>query len=168
MSDDFATRSARYYLERDGAEVLEEGYATVAGTIDLIFREGDEMVFALTRGASGLSLPAESLTEGDRRRMETAAADYLSTHDMESCRVRFDVFRVARLDKGKTLLCHHRDAFGEPLGRESERGTQAGRFAEKQRHGDRETLDRRDPSAKDKKPSGPAKPRRRKDRGRER
>ena len=168
MSDDFATRSARYYLEQQGTEVFEEGYATVAGIIDLIFKEDGEMVFALVSGASGLSLPDESLTEKDRRRMERAAAEYLFSHDTESCRVRFDVFRVARIDKGKAMLCHHRDALCVPLGRESERGVQGVGFAEKQRHKDRKALNRHDPPAKGKTPPDPANPRHRKDRGRER
>jgi Holliday junction resolvase-like predicted endonuclease len=112
MSKDDALRAARYYLESQGIEIIEEGYEGKAGAVDLIYREGDELVFAVADSSDGLVMPDDTLGAGDRVRMEIAAAEYLSSHDVPSSRIRFDTFKIARVDKDKSLLCHHRDAFG--------------------------------------------------------
>jgi Holliday junction resolvase-like predicted endonuclease len=106
-----AIRIVRQFLENNGAGIIEESYTCEAGSIDLIYREDGEMVFATVDSLSGLVMPDENLTENDRVRMEIAAASYLSSHDCPSARVRFDTLTIAQIGEGKAMLCHHRDAF---------------------------------------------------------
>jgi Holliday junction resolvase-like predicted endonuclease len=111
MSKDDALRAARYYLENQGIDIIEAGYEGKAGAIDLIYREGDEFVFAVADSSDGLVMPDDALGAEDRVRMEIAAAEYLSSHDIPSSRIRFDTLKVANISEGKVFLCHHRDAF---------------------------------------------------------
>ena len=44
-----ATRAASRYLEHRGYDILEEGWASPAGTSDIIATEGDTLVFVDVR-----------------------------------------------------------------------------------------------------------------------
>jgi Holliday junction resolvase-like predicted endonuclease len=128
MSDDNAVRIARYFLENNGADIIEEGYTCEAGRVDLIYREDDELVFAMADSSQGLVMSDENLTGSDRVRMEIAAASYLASHDLPSARVRFDTLKIADLGDGKSLLCHHRDAFSTVRESNIERSAEAKRI----------------------------------------
>jgi putative endonuclease len=101
------------YLKDNELDIIDEDYTCAAGTVDLIFRDNSELVFATVNSSQGLELPEDSLTKTDREQMEIAAASYLAGHDLPSTRVRFDILGIALVGEGKAWLRHHRDAFSD-------------------------------------------------------
>ena len=86
---------AARFLERNGLAIVARNYRTRFGEIDLVAREGETLVFVEVRlrssGAFGGA--ASSVTEGKRRRIESAARRFLSGFRREPpC--RFDVITI--------------------------------------------------------------------------
>ncbi|MDR2673152.1 MAG: YraN family protein [Coriobacteriales bacterium] len=124
-----AERIVKQYLEGQGVEVIKQGWECEAGRADLVCIEDGELAFVTVKARQGLGMPEDGVTAKARSRMETVAASYLASHDVPSCRVRFDVVKLAMIDEGKTMLCHHRDAFSVPNEREATRSDDASKPA---------------------------------------
>ena len=79
-----ATRAASRYLGLRGYDILEEGWASPAGTSDIIATEGDTLVFVDVRARRDIDagFPSEPPTAAERTRREMIALAYLSEHDM--------------------------------------------------------------------------------------
>jgi putative endonuclease len=118
--DDVAKRGralAERYLVREGCKVVEHSWKCAAGTSDLIFREDDEeLVFCevITRNG-GKDLPSEGMTKAKRKALENVALSYLASHELPSCKVRFDVVAITMFGNDRAMLRHHRDAFAAEL-----------------------------------------------------
>ncbi|MDR1016673.1 MAG: YraN family protein [Coriobacteriales bacterium] len=108
-----AEEVATIYLKRQGIEVLEKDWRSGSGQADLIYKEDNELVFADVRASTTGELPEETNEEirAGRKAAEKLVIDYLSTHNYESCRIRFDIIAVGLLGKSKAFLRHHRDAY---------------------------------------------------------
>ena len=107
-----AIDAASIYLQRHDAVIIATGYICEAGSIDLVFREDDELVFSVVKAADGFTIPDDHLSASDMTRMETVAASFLDSHDLPSSSIRFDTISMAMLSNGRMLLKHHRDALG--------------------------------------------------------
>ena len=93
--------------------ILERGFRFRGGEIDLIAREGCELVFVevKTRTSGEFGDPVEAVTPSKRRRLLQAASFYLKIRGAWQHPCRFDVICV-RLEKdGTTRVEHLRDAF---------------------------------------------------------
>ena len=99
-------------LRRAGLEILEVGFRSRLGEIDLIAREGETIVFVEVKARAGLGYgrPAESVTPAKRERMARVAQVYLARRRFHDRVCRFDVVEVLR--SGETNEIRHiRDAF---------------------------------------------------------
>lgn len=89
-------RAARRFLRRRGLTFLTANFRTPRGEIDLIFREGDCLVFVevKTRSSEEWTRPAAAVDADKRRRLSRAALDYLQRLGHPQVRVRFDIVEV--------------------------------------------------------------------------
>ena len=86
------------YLQHQGLELVGRNYRTKGGEIDLIMRDGADLVFVEVRyrASSSHGRPAESITAAKQRRLLYAARAYLMRFGVQpSC--RFDVVSIAGL-----------------------------------------------------------------------
>jgi putative endonuclease len=103
---------ASSYLEREGVEVIEREWKCESGIADLIVKEDDELAFVQvkTHGAGAKGLPEDGISDSTRSKFEQLAVSYLMSHDLPSCRVRFDIISILLCESQKALLRHHRSA----------------------------------------------------------
>ncbi|MCP4663380.1 MAG: YraN family protein [bacterium] len=102
------------WLRRRGYDIVERNFATKAGEIDVVARDGDTLCFIEIKARSSRTygLAIEAVSRKKQRRLARAAAFYLLVHPTDSpCR-----FDVIGLDLGSdgwsyTLI---QDAFMVP------------------------------------------------------
>ena len=97
-------RAAKKFLQQSGLKFLAANFRSKRGEIDLIFRDGDCLVFAevKTRSSEEWSRPAAAVKADRRRRLTRCALDYLRLLNQPEAKVRFDIVEV--------LLVEGRDA----------------------------------------------------------
>ncbi len=100
-------RAAAEYLRRSKFTIVERNYSCRGGEIDLVALLRGTVIFVevRTRTTGGLVHPFESIDAHKRRRIVTAAKNYVARHRLEGHPVRFDV--VAVHADGGTLRCEH-------------------------------------------------------------
>jgi putative endonuclease len=93
-------RAAKRHLRRLGLKFLTANYRSARGEIDLIFRDGDCLVFVevKTRSAEDWTRPAAAVDARKRRLLSLTALDYLSLLGQPPIRLRFDVVEVLLAD----------------------------------------------------------------------
>lgn len=86
-----AELTAERYLRRRGLRPIARNYRTRRGEIDLIMREGEELVFVEVRSRARPEYGRAAATVGlqKQRRLLAAASAYLQSHGEVPC--RFDV-----------------------------------------------------------------------------
>jgi uncharacterized protein (TIGR00252 family) len=79
-------KAARRHLRRLGLKFLLANFRSSRGEIDLIFREGDSLVFVevKSRSSEEWTRPAAAVNAAKRRRLSQAALDYLQLLDNPS------------------------------------------------------------------------------------
>lgn len=104
------------YLRSQGLVVLYRGYRCPRGEIDLVCRDGNELVFVEVKSRSSLTAgyPAEAITRAKMRRIITAARYFIAEHGLERVPIRFDVIaiQINNADLSKAQITHHPYAFG--------------------------------------------------------
>ena len=101
-------------IERRGYAVIERGYRTRWGEIDIIAHDGETLVFVEVRRKSHVDCGSavESIGPEKRRRVVRMAVDYLARNDLyDKCPVRFDVVAIDDQADGAPRLTLFRDAF---------------------------------------------------------
>jgi len=103
---------AARYLTANGLTILERNVRLPGGELDLVAREGDEIVFVEVRSRRRGSRfsPEATIDHGKRARLARVADAWLSRRDMPLARCRFDVVAVVASPGGYRLR-HHRGAF---------------------------------------------------------
>ena len=93
---------ARRELERRGYEILETGFRTHYGEIDIVARDGDTLVFVEVRTRRGAECgsAAESVTRAKQWRVSRAASAYLVANAGFEGPCRFDVVAIDFDDVG--------------------------------------------------------------------
>jgi putative endonuclease len=101
------------HLERKGLRILERGFRTRTGEIDLVAAEGDLLVFVEVKARSGLGCgrPADAVDARKRGRILRAAHLWLARHGMVEAPCRFDVVEILAEDGSPALVHHIPDAF---------------------------------------------------------
>ena len=89
-------RSAREYLVRKGARILEANYRRPTGEIDLIARQGNTLLFVEVKRRASLRYgrPAEAVDRAKQRHILRTAQLYLQENGHEDMPVRFDIIEV--------------------------------------------------------------------------
>ena len=89
-------QAAKKYLKRQGLKFLTANFRSTRGEIDLIFRDGDCLVFAevKTRSSEEWSRPAAAVDTERRRRLSRCGLDYLHLLKNPQVKIRFDIVEV--------------------------------------------------------------------------
>ena len=79
---DWGEAAAGNFLQGQGFTILDRKYRCRWGEIDLVARDGEEMVFVevRTRRNAAYGTPAESVTAAKARRLLATCQDYLQKH----------------------------------------------------------------------------------------
>jgi len=101
-------RAARKHLRRLGLKFLTANFRSGRGEIDLVFRDGDCLVFVevKTRSSEEWTRPASAVDSPKRRRLSLAALDYLRLLRHPEVRLRFDIVEVL-LSAGEVREVRH-------------------------------------------------------------
>ncbi len=105
---------ARKHLRRKGYLILESNWSTTFGELDIIAKQGNELVFVevKTRRGASTEVALEAVTPAKRERMLKAVYQYLHDHDIDSeTQWRMDVIAVAIQAGGPPQIDHVEDAF---------------------------------------------------------
>jgi len=108
-----AEKTAAAYLKRKGWRILETNYHIVQGEIDIIGQEGNYLVFVEVKSSSKSSDwdQAERINIRKQRRLQLAASDYISSHEIPSGGIRFDAILMTATERDEWKIEHLTDAF---------------------------------------------------------
>ncbi len=101
-------RAAKQHLRRLGLKFLTANFRSARGEIDLIFRDGDCLVFieVKTRSSEVWTRPAAAVDARKRRLISQTALDYLRLLKNPEVKIRFDIVEVL-LAGGKVREIRH-------------------------------------------------------------
>lgn len=106
-------RAAKKQLKRLGLKFLTANFRSPRGEIDLIFREGDCLVFVevKARSSEDWARPAAAVNKERRQRLTRAALDYLRLLHNPPVKVRFDIVEVLLQDSSVREVRHLPNTF---------------------------------------------------------
>lgn len=106
-------KEARAHLQALGLKFLVANFRSKRGEIDLIFRDGDCLVFVevKTRSSEEWNRPAAAIDADKRRRLTRTALDYLRRLRHPRVKLRFDVVEVLLQDDQLREVRHLPNAF---------------------------------------------------------
>jgi putative endonuclease len=87
---------AAQFLEKKGYSILERNYRFGRGEIDLVAKEGQELVFVevKSRHSQQYGAPEESVTLAKEAQLKKVAEGYLYEHNIENQSCRFDIVTI--------------------------------------------------------------------------
>ena len=102
------------YLTRRGMTLLDRNWRCREGEIDLVLRDGDEVVVCevKTRRTTTFGDPVEAITRAKLARLRRLAGCWLAEHEPRGRRVRLDVVGLLRHPDG-TYRVDHRAGVGQ-------------------------------------------------------
>ena len=106
-------RAAKKHLRKRGLKFLTANYRVREGEIDLVFRDGEVLVFVevKTRSGKDWTRPADAVDHSKQQKLTRAANAYLRSVRYPEVNHRFDIVEVL-LENGKvTDIRHLPDAF---------------------------------------------------------
>lgn len=101
------------YLRKQGYVLLASQWRCRFGELDLVAKDKQGTICFVEvklRGAGSIALPREFVDQRKQARLRTAAASYLSTHEMEAT-ARFDVAEVYQENNGTLRVEYLENAF---------------------------------------------------------
>jgi putative endonuclease len=103
---------AAQFLEAKGYTILEKNYRFDRGEIDLVAKDGQELVFieVKARRSREFGAPEESVTPAKEAQLKKVAEGYLYEHSIENQSCRFDVVTITYQD-GRPVLRLIQNAF---------------------------------------------------------
>jgi putative endonuclease len=106
-------RAARTYLKRHGLKFLTANFRSARGEIDLVFRDGECLVFAevKARSSEDWTRPAAAVDADKRRRLSHTAFDYLRLLKNPPVKIRFDIVEILLQDGRVREIRHLPNAF---------------------------------------------------------
>lgn len=108
---ELAEKHARNYLRTQGYEILDFNWYYGHLELDIIARDGDELVIVEVKSRNGLRYehPSEAVTNAKMKRIVEAADAYIIEKDLDY-ETRFDVITVIFFGQDFELE-HFKDAF---------------------------------------------------------
>jgi len=105
--------AAKQHLRKSGLKFLAANFSSDRGEIDLIFRDGDCLVFVevKTRSSEDWTRPAASVDARKRRLLSQTALDYLRLIKNPEVKIRFDIVEVLLTDGEVREVRHLPNAF---------------------------------------------------------
>jgi putative endonuclease len=109
----YGERLAERHLTEQGLVVLARNWRCADGEVDLILRDGDDVVFCevKTRRSARFGTPAEAIGFAKVARLRRLAARWLAESAAHPREVRFDVVAVLPQASGAAQVEHVRAAF---------------------------------------------------------
>ncbi|MEK6757331.1 MAG: YraN family protein [Bacteroidota bacterium] len=103
---------AAEYLAKNGYSILERNFRFERGEVDLIARDGDELVFieVKARRSDAFGLPEDAITPQKEEQIKRVAEGYLFERQIENQACRFDVVAIT-YNQGKSDIRIIRNAF---------------------------------------------------------
>jgi putative endonuclease len=100
LHGELGERAAKKHLKKKGLKYLTANFRSQRGEIDLVFRDGDCLVFVevKTRSSEEWTRPAAAVDATRRRRLTRAGLDYLHLLRNPPVKVRFDIVEVLLQD----------------------------------------------------------------------
>ena len=101
-------RAAKKHLQKLGLKFLAANFHSARGEIDLVFRDGDCLVFAevKTRSSEEWTRPAAAVDARKRKLLSQTALDYLKLLNNPQVKIRFDIVEVL-LHNGEVREIRH-------------------------------------------------------------
>lgn len=114
--DEFGLRGERIaerYLRKAGLKILARRFDTPVGELDLVFLDGQTIVFVEVKTQRDRKLldPYERVTIPKQRKLTSAARWFLKARRFADRPCRFDVISVVAPEDGEPMVQHIRDAF---------------------------------------------------------
>lgn len=105
--------AAKKFLKQQGLKFLAANFRSPRGEIDLVFRDGDGLVFVEVKARSSeeWSRPAAAVDAERRRRLSQCALDYLRLLKNPAVKIRFDIVEVLLADGKVHEIRHLRNTF---------------------------------------------------------
>ena len=105
-------RLAARFLEKLGYRIMDRNYQARGGEVDLIARDGDELVFVEVKALAETDFGTPEERVGDRKqlRLSRAALQFVRERRAEDVCFRFDVVAVT-VGEGEPRIEHFVDAF---------------------------------------------------------
>lgn len=105
--------AAKRHLQSQGLKFLTANFRSKHGEIDLIFRDGECLVFVevKTRTAGGWVRPAGAVNARKRRLLSRTALDYLKMLPDRHVNIRFDITEVLLTDGNVKEVRHLQNTF---------------------------------------------------------
>lgn len=109
----YGERRAVAHLVEAGIRIVERNWRCADGEIDIVARDGDDIVFCevKTRRSLEFGPPASAVGPSKMRRLRRLATRWLHEHDVHVRDVRFDVLSVLPQRRGAARVEHLRGAF---------------------------------------------------------
>ncbi|MBU1992458.1 MAG: YraN family protein [Patescibacteria group bacterium] len=100
---------AEKFLRSNGYDILTKNYHTRIGEIDIVARDGAELVFTevKTRTSQTFGLPQESVTKSKIRKLRQTALLYIAENNIKSSPFRIDVISIQLEKTGKVKSVDH-------------------------------------------------------------
>jgi putative endonuclease len=105
--------AAKRHLQRLGLKFLAANVRTERGELDLVFRDGDCLVFAevKTRSSEEWTRPAAAVNTAKRAKLSKAAQEYLQRLENPEVKYRFDIVEVLLKNGAVDEIRHLPNAF---------------------------------------------------------
>ena len=106
-------RAAKKFLQKAGFKFLTANFRSAHGEIDLIFRDGECLVFieVKTRSSEEWSRPADAVDARKKKLLSQTALYYLRLLKNPAVKFRFDIVEVLLRDGAVTEVRHLPNAF---------------------------------------------------------
>lgn len=109
---DKAKQAAKRFVERRGYKILDTDYTCKHGSVDIVAKDDDCIVFIST-SARLYEMPEGRLSKEDRKRAEIVSASWLAKKAPEGdLQVRFDEINMLVCSPDRALVQHHINCFG--------------------------------------------------------
>jgi putative endonuclease len=106
-------RAAKKFLKKQGLKFLAANFRSEHGEIDLVFRDGDCLVFAevKTRSSETWTRPAAAVDARKKKLLSQTALDYLKLLKNPEVKFRFDIVEVLLADGAVREVRHLPNTF---------------------------------------------------------
>jgi len=106
-------RAAKKFLKKQGLKFLAANFRSEHGEIDLVFRDGDCLVFAevKTRSSEAWTRPAAAVDARKKKLLSQTALDYLKLLKNPEVKFRFDIVEVLLADGAVREVRHLPNTF---------------------------------------------------------
>ena len=106
-------RLAERFLRKKGCRVIRRNCRSSLGEIDLVMRDGDEVVFVevKTRTSRQWGEPEDAVTPSKQRKIGREAVRFATRHNLRERPLRFDVVAVLLEDGAEPEFRHYENAF---------------------------------------------------------